>query len=77
MGKDINIQSILDNFRNKCAVWQTQPAAERLLKQLKELLTEDDWWKLRIAHNHYLTNEGPDELYDVCKELSKKYINVK
>ena len=36
---------------------------------------DDEWWKLKIAHSHYLTGEGAEELYDVCKKLSKKYCN--
>jgi hypothetical protein len=47
--------------------------ADRLLVKLKELLPYDEWIKLKIAHSHYLTGEGVEELYDVCKELSEKY----
>ena len=40
---------------------------------IKELLPDDEWWKLKAARSHYLTGEGSEELYDVCKELSEKY----
>lgn len=67
------ICSTLNDFRNKGAAWQSQIMAYKLLVKLKELLPEDEWWKLKIAHSHYLTGEGAGELYDVCKELSEKY----
>ena len=67
------ICSTLNDFRNKGAAWQSQIMADRLLVKLKDLLTDDEWWKIKIAHSHYLTGEGAEELYDVCKELSEKY----
>lgn len=67
------ICSTLNDFRNKGAAWQSQIMADRLLIKLKELLPDDEWWKLKVAHSHYLTGEGAEELYDVCKELSEKY----
>ena len=67
------ICSTLNDFRNKGAAWQSQIMADRLLIKLKELLPDDEWWKLKVAHSHYLTDEGAEELYDVCKELSEKY----
>ena len=67
------ICSTLNDFRNKGASWQSQRMADRLLIKLKELLPDDEWRKLKVAHSHYLTGEGGEELYDVCKELSEKY----
>lgn len=67
------ICSTLNDFRNKGAAWQSQIMADKLLTKLKELLLYDEWIKLKIAHSHYLAGEGAEELYDVCKELSKKY----
>lgn len=67
------IWNTLNDFRNKGAAWQSQIIADKLLVKLKELLPGDEWWKLKIAHSHYLTGEGAEELYDVCKELSEKY----
>lgn len=46
---------------------------EKGKKKTKELLSDDEWWKLKVANIHYLTGEGANELYDVCKELSEKY----
>lgn len=63
----------LERFRNKCAAWQTQENANRLLRQLKKVLPEDEWWKLKIAHSHYVNGEGSEEVYSVCNELIKKY----
>ena len=75
--QQLNIHAViccaLDDFRNKGAAWQSQIMADRLLTKLKELLPDDEWWSLKIAHSHYLTGEGGEELYDVCKELSEKY----
>jgi len=75
--KQLNIHAVicstLNDFRNNGAAWQSQIMADRLLIKLKELLPKDDWWKLKVAHSHYLTGEGAEELYDVCKELSEKY----
>lgn len=65
--------SILNDFRNKGAAWQSQTRANKLLEKLKVLLLDDEWLKLKIAHSHYLTGEGAEELYEVCKELSKKH----
>jgi hypothetical protein len=67
------ICSTLNDFRNKGAAWQSQIMADKLLMKLKELLPDDEWWKLKIAHSHYLTGEGAEELYEICKELSEKY----
>lgn len=73
----LNIHAVicntLNDFRNKGGARQSQTMADRLLIKLKKLLPDDDWWKLKIAHNHYLIGEGAEELYDVCKELSEKY----
>jgi hypothetical protein len=75
--KQFNIHAVicctLNDFRNKGAAWQSQIMADKLLVKLKEMLPDDEWWKLKIAHSHYLTGEGAGELYDVCKELSEKY----
>lgn len=75
--QQLNIQAVicstLNDFRNKGGAWQSQTKAGKLLVKLKELLPNDEWWKLKIAHSHYLTGEGADELYAVCKELSEKY----
>ena len=71
--KNTVICSTLNDFRNKGAAWQSQIMAGRLLLKLKKMLPDDEWIKLKIAHIHYLTGEGAEELYDVCKELSKKY----
>jgi len=67
------ICSTLNEFRNKGAAWQSQIKAERLLVKLRELLPDDEWWKLNVAHSHYLIGEGSEEFYDACKELSEKY----
>ena len=67
------ICSTLNDFRNKGAAWQSQIMAYKLLVKLKELLPDDEWWKIKVAHSHYLTGEGAEELYDVCKELREKY----
>ena len=64
------ICSTLNDFRNKCAAWQSQIIADKLLMKLKELLPDDEWWKIKISHSHYLTGEGAFELYKICKELS-------
>jgi len=41
---------------------------------IKELLPDDDeWWKLKAARSYYLTGEGGEESYDVCKELSEMH----
>lgn len=41
---------------------------------IKELLPDDDeWWKLKAMRSHYLTGEGGEESYDVCKELSEMH----
>jgi hypothetical protein len=69
------ILNTLDKFRNKGAAWQSQHMANRLLLKLKDLLSYDDYVKIKIAHSHYLTGEGADELYSVCKELEEKIIN--
>ena len=69
----IVICSTLNDFRNKGAAWQSQIMADKLLVKLKEMLPDDEWRKLKVAHSHYLTGEGADELYDVCKELIEKY----
>lgn len=63
----------LDQFRNKAGAWQSQAKADKLLLKLKELLPENEYWKLCIAHSHYNIGEGAEELYDVCKELYAKY----
>ena len=67
------ICSTLNDFRNKGGAWQSQIIAERLLIKLKELLYDNEWWELKIAHTHYLIGEGSDELYNICKKLSEKY----
>lgn len=67
------IRRTLDEFRNKAGAWQSQYKAEKLKIELKNLLTEDEYWKLVIAHSHYVTGEGEQELYDVCKQLMDKY----
>lgn len=74
--QQLNICTTLNDFRNKGAAWQSQKMADKILVKLKEMLPDDDWWKLKIAHSHYLTGEGADELYNVCKELSEKYNNT-
>jgi len=69
------IAAILDQFRNKAGAWQSQHKAEKLLSELKELLTEAEYLKLSVAHGHYQLGEGAEELYDVCKGLLLKYTN--
>lgn len=68
-----NIENLLIEFRNKGAAWQSQHKANKLLKELRPLISENDWWELKISHSHYLTGEGAEELYIVCKELTAKY----
>jgi disulfide oxidoreductase YuzD len=67
------IRRTIDEFRNKSGAWQSQDKAEKLKSELKNLLTEDEYWKMVIAHSHYVIGEGEQELYDVCKELMDKY----
>jgi len=68
-----SICTTLNSFRNEGGAWQSQLNAGRLLMELKEKLPDDEYRKLTVAHNHYLTGEGAEELYEVCTELSKKY----
>lgn len=71
--KRIIIYNTLDEFRNKAGAMQSQDKAERIKKNLKNLLTEDEYWKITIAHQHFLLGEGSEELYDVCKLIIEKY----
>jgi len=63
----------IDKFRNKACSWQGQRVANQLLKELKELLTKEEYTQLSIAYDHYVLGEGASETYDVCKELIIKY----
>jgi len=69
------IYNTIDQFRQKAGAWQTQEKAEKLKAKLKDLLPEVEYWQIVIAHSHYITGEGTEELYDVCKELMAKYKN--
>jgi hypothetical protein len=70
---NIQIVELLEQFRQKAGAWQSQHKAVELKEKLKDLLPHDDYWQLVIAHSHYLTGEGTDELYKVCKNLISKY----
>lgn len=66
----------LQQFREKGAAWQSQATAVRLLTKLKELLTEEEYTQLEIAHSHYKLGEGRKELDAVVTDLIKKYSNA-
>lgn len=66
-------KQIIDAFRNKAGAWQSQRQADKLKTKLKEVLADEDYTKLSIAHSHYKTGEGATELYEVCTELLKKH----
>lgn len=71
--KRLIIYFTLDEFRNKAGLMHTQAKADAIKSKLKQLLPDDEYWKLNIAHAHFVLGEGATELYDVCKELSLKY----
>jgi UDP-N-acetylglucosamine 2-epimerase len=70
---NIEIVEKLEQFRHKGAAWQSQNKAQRLLRELKDLLSEDEHYKLSLAHAHYETGDNTHEIYDTCKELIEKY----
>ena len=71
--KQSEAYDLLEPFRNKAGACQSQDEANRIKSNLKPLLTEDEYFKLVIAHSHYYNGEGAAELYDVCNKLSEKY----
>lgn len=64
---------LLVRFRNKAGAWQSQSQAQFLLAQLKSMLTDSEFWELRLSHQHYQLGEGAAELYDTCSKLEKRY----
>lgn len=66
----------LTDFRNSGAAWQKKELgnrAQKLLAELRDDLKEAEWWKLNIAHSHYLAGEGRLEMDTVCNALIQKY----
>lgn len=71
---NIQIVELLEQFRQKAGAWQSQDAADRIAKQLQSLLTDDEYFMLRLGHTHYRDcGEGTKELYDACRKLISKY----
>jgi len=64
---------LLEKFRNKAGCMHTQHEANKVSRQLKELLEEKDYTYLYTAHSHFTLGEGAEELYDMCKKLKEKY----
>lgn len=71
--KNTVICYLLTEFRNNACAMQSQSKADNIRDELKEFITEDEHFKLRIAHTHFVLGEGPEELYGICKELRVKY----
>jgi hypothetical protein len=66
----------LTDFRNAGAAWQKEQLgnrAQKALQDLRDCLKEDEWWLLSVAHSHYLTGEGRQEMDKVCNTLIQKY----
>ena len=71
--KKKKILILLERLRNKGGAWQSQYVAIQLLKELKKILPDRDYYLLCIAHSHYTIGEGAGELYESCNHLIKKY----
>lgn len=76
MKNKVDILSLLDRMRNKGACIYSQNEAERLFKQLKKILKEDEFQKLSTAHSHYVIGEGAGEFYEVCEKLNEVYSDL-
>lgn len=67
------IIELIEQFRHKAGCHHTLVKAEYLRKQLKLVLSSEEFEKLDIAFSHYQLGEGSEELYSVCKELVTSY----
>lgn len=71
---NIELVELLEQFRQKAGAWQSQDKAEQIKKKLQEMLPDDEYMQLHIAHVHYRDcGEGTKELYDVAGKLISKY----
>jgi len=69
------VLKLLNDYRNKACVWQTQEKSWQSKQHLNLLLEKKEISKLNTAHSHYTIGEGTEEFYNVCKEIEKKYKN--
>lgn len=70
---NIDLLEKLEQFRHKGGAWQSQAKAKKLLRELMDLLPEDEHYELQLAHRHYETGDNTHEIYDVCNGLIEKY----
>lgn len=70
MGKT---KELLIALRNKGACWHSQRKYYNILREVKPLITSEEYRDLCIAHSHYENGEGADEFYEICNKLIEKY----
>lgn len=64
---------LLNRLRHCGAVAHRSHEADRLMDQLKPLLTPTEYVGLSVARSHHATGEGFEEFYILIKMLLNKY----